>query len=278
MIDSFYRLPRLLRMTTVVSAVGLYSAYLLQVRMRLCLQPHRPSHRLALADRAADRAHRHAALAAEAQRLHKTKGGHGRPRTSSDLELRHRFSVGSLFILVGRHPRWLSLQDALPRLPVPSLEHTRDQLLETVRPIVNDHQYIQCQKAFSAFMQPDGEGQQLQARAPASHRRAPLSTRRARFVPVPVARPLRAQALLLREHQRKPRSSWLADWFLEYKYLRKREPLVYFSNWSPPPPPPCAALFAAPLMRVCRGACAVLRFGGRAGTGSTGRIRRAKGR
>ena len=210
--------------------------------------------------------------------LHKTKGGHGRPRTSSDLELRHCFYVGSLFILVGRHPRWLSLQDALPRLPVPSLEHTRDQLLETVRPIVNDHQYIQCQKAFSAFMQPDGEGKQLQARAPASHRRAPLSTRREPFVPVPVARPLRAQALLLREHQRKPRSSWLADWFLEYKYLRKREPLVYFSNWSPPPPPPCAALFAVPLMRVCRGACAVLRFGGRAGTGSTGRIRRAKGR
>jgi hypothetical protein len=39
------------------------------------------------------------------------------------------------------------------------------------------------------------------------------------------------QALLLQERQRKPRSSWLHDWFVEYKYLRKREPLVYFSNW-----------------------------------------------
>ena len=108
--------------------------------------------------------------------LHKTKGGHGQPRTSSDLELRHRFYVGSLFILVGRHPRYLTLQDALPRLPVPSLEHTRDQLLETVRPIVNDHQYIQCQKAFHTFMQPGGEGQRLQAMPSAGSSRPSPST------------------------------------------------------------------------------------------------------
>ena len=43
-IDSFYRLPRMLRVTTIVSVVGLYSAYLIRVRLRPTCNPRRPSY------------------------------------------------------------------------------------------------------------------------------------------------------------------------------------------------------------------------------------------
>jgi carnitine O-acetyltransferase len=58
----------------------------------------------------------------------------------------------------------LRFQRELPRLPVPKLDETCALYLGLVRPLLGDREHAKTQRAVDEFAEPDGAGQQLQAR------------------------------------------------------------------------------------------------------------------
>ncbi|XP_067937012.1 choline O-acetyltransferase-like [Watersipora subatra] len=61
------------------------------------------------------------------------------------------------------YPEW-NLKASLPKLPVPSLEHTLSMYLKVLRPITSDEQYENAQKLVKDFQVEGGEGETLQKR------------------------------------------------------------------------------------------------------------------
>ena len=55
-------------------------------------------------------------------------------------------------ILGGRNPKLYSYQASLPRLPVPSLQHTIKKYLKSVRPILADDAYAEIVKLSQTFL------------------------------------------------------------------------------------------------------------------------------
>ena len=55
-------------------------------------------------------------------------------------------------------------QALLPKLPVPSLDHTLQMYLKVLRPITSDAQYEKAKQLVKTFQAEGGEGARLQSR------------------------------------------------------------------------------------------------------------------
>jgi carnitine O-acetyltransferase len=97
------------------------------------------------------------------------------------------------------HPKskTFGFQKVLPPLPVPTLEETCEKYLQTVRTLLTDEEFLRTKVAVTEFQRPGGVGEQLQ------------------------------EALLERAQRSR---NWLAEWWLDYAYLLRREPLICV-NW-----------------------------------------------
>lgn len=55
-----------------------------------------------------------------------------------------------------------SLQDSLPKLPVPTLQETKDKLIQWIEPLVTEEQYTESKAVIEGFFAADGAGEKLQ--------------------------------------------------------------------------------------------------------------------
>ncbi|XP_013415789.1 carnitine O-acetyltransferase isoform X2 [Lingula anatina] len=88
-----------------------------------------------------------------------------------------------------------SIQQQLPRLPVPSIEQTLDKYLKSVRPLLSDEEYNQTQTIVADFAKDPGP---------------------------------KLQEMLLKKAE--TTDNWLADWWLHVAYLGFRMPVVIHSS------------------------------------------------
>lgn len=58
----------------------------------------------------------------------------------------------------------LRFEDSLPRLPVPSLDETAKRYLKSVHPLLTAQEYQSTEAAVAKFIQPGGQGEELQKR------------------------------------------------------------------------------------------------------------------
>lgn len=116
--------------------------------------------------------------------------------TSSQLK-----ATGAPFRLIDMKNKQgtFSLDDTLPRLPIPTLEETAALYLKSLKPLLNPTEFERSQKAVEEFIKPNGLGQTLQNR-------------------------------LKNVDQEEP-YSWLERWWLRVAYHSWREPLIVNSNW-----------------------------------------------
>ncbi|KAI8820719.1 acyltransferase ChoActase/COT/CPT [Fimicolochytrium jonesii] len=96
-------------------------------------------------------------------------------------------------------PKTFSLQETLPRLPIPPLEETAARYLQTLVPILTPEEYKKSEAIVHDFIKPGGLGHDLQTR--------------------------------LREHDRREPNSWLERWWLSLAYHGWREAVMINSNW-----------------------------------------------
>ncbi|XP_069696475.1 peroxisomal carnitine O-octanoyltransferase [Periplaneta americana] len=101
-----------------------------------------------------------------------------------------------LFVLPEGDPtRTFANDELLPPLPVPSLRHTLDRYLDSVKPFLNENELRETTKCVAEFER--GVGQRLHAK-------------------------------LLQRAQRE--RNWLEKWWEEMAYLRNRQPLLPFTS------------------------------------------------
>ena len=94
----------------------------------------------------------------------------------------------------------LRFEDSLPRLPVPTLQETSDRYLKSVRPLLNESEYENTQKAVKAFVELGSVGEQLQKR--------------------------------LRARREDPRHrNWIYEWWNDAAYLSYRDPVVPYVSY-----------------------------------------------
>ncbi|MCH9612425.1 MAG: hypothetical protein S4CHLAM102_09150 [Chlamydiia bacterium] len=93
-----------------------------------------------------------------------------------------------------KHPGTFDLQNRLPNLPLPSLDHVRTLYLRTVRPLLTDPEYAATERAVNTYC--DGQGKITHARL---------------------------------EAERKLRPNWLTPYW-DKMYLANRSPLSMSSN------------------------------------------------
>ncbi|CBN79817.1 Carnitine/choline O-acyltransferase [Ectocarpus siliculosus] len=93
-----------------------------------------------------------------------------------------------------------SLQDSLPRLPLPTLEETFARYLVSIEPLADQEEYKATAAAAREFLRPGGLGERLQAR-------------------------------LARRSIDRHDSSWLAEWWNKLGYLDDRGPTVFFVSY-----------------------------------------------
>ncbi|XP_061163747.1 carnitine O-acetyltransferase-like isoform X2 [Saccostrea echinata] len=98
---------------------------------------------------------------------------------------------GKLFV-----GRMFSVQDSLPKLPVPPLEQTLQKYLRSVRPLLTDEEYVNTQKVVEDFKRDPGP---------------------------------KLQSLLEKRAQKE--TNWLSDWWTNTAYLEFRQPVTV--NVSP---------------------------------------------
>ncbi|XP_046547612.1 carnitine O-acetyltransferase-like isoform X1 [Haliotis rubra] len=91
--------------------------------------------------------------------------------------------------------RMFSVQDSLPRLPLPQIDQTLQKYLRTVQPLVNADDYRHTEKLVEAFKK--SPGPELQA---------------------------------LLEKRATEKVNWLSDWWKDVAYLSIRTPVVIASN------------------------------------------------
>ncbi|KAI7898886.1 acyltransferase ChoActase/COT/CPT [Cokeromyces recurvatus] len=94
----------------------------------------------------------------------------------------------------------LKYQANLPKLPVPALSATLQKYLKTVRPLLDDTQYSQTEKAVKEFEQPGGLGHELQKR-------------------------------LLARANDPTIVNWMEDWWLDSAYMGYRDPVVIYVSY-----------------------------------------------
>jgi carnitine O-acetyltransferase len=94
----------------------------------------------------------------------------------------------------------LKYQANLPKLPVPALGATLEKYLKSIRPLVDDKEYKETEKAVKDFEAPGGLGLQLQERL------------LARFNDPSVV-------------------NWLEDWWLDQAYMGYRDPVVIYVSY-----------------------------------------------
>nr|XP_011435097.2 carnitine O-acetyltransferase isoform X2 [Crassostrea gigas] len=92
--------------------------------------------------------------------------------------------------------RMFSVQDSLPKLPVPALDQTLQKYLRSVRPLLTDEEYAKTQKIVEDFNRDPGP---------------------------------KLQTLLEKRAQRE--TNWLSDWWTNVAYLEFRQPVTV--NVSP---------------------------------------------
>lgn len=56
-----------------------------------------------------------------------------------------------------------AVEDTLPKLPVPDLQHTMARYLETLQPILNERMYARTKSLVNEFGRENGTGEKLQA-------------------------------------------------------------------------------------------------------------------
>jgi len=93
-------------------------------------------------------------------------------------------------------PLLYSNQDALPKLPVPSLDQTCSKYLQSVAPLLSPEEYSQMQKLVASFKKNEGR---------------------------------RLQRYLILKSWLTP--NYVSDWWLNYVYLRGRSPIIINSNY-----------------------------------------------
>jgi carnitine O-palmitoyltransferase 1 len=101
-----------------------------------------------------------------------------------------------LKILGGRNPLTYSFQDALPRLPVPTLKETIERYLKSVHPLLDEEKYVEVEKMAKQFMEKEGKKFQLY--------------------------------LTLKSWWA---SNYVTDWWEKYVYLKGRTSLMINSNY-----------------------------------------------
>ncbi|XP_031570096.1 peroxisomal carnitine O-octanoyltransferase-like isoform X2 [Actinia tenebrosa] len=107
--------------------------------------------------------------------------------------------MGSNTRLSQKEEKTFQYQDSLPRLPVPSLEQTCNKYLESVKPLVNETDYLQTDFLINEFK--NGVGKELQKK-------------------------------LLQKGQEQ--RNWLEKWWEEEGYLRPRYPITPYVNIGGP--------------------------------------------
>eukprot|EP00010_Vexillifera_abyssalis_P000339 CAMPEP_0201552422 /NCGR_PEP_ID=MMETSP0173_2-20130828/16046_1 /ASSEMBLY_ACC=CAM_ASM_000268 /TAXON_ID=218659 /ORGANISM="Vexillifera sp., Strain DIVA3 564/2" /LENGTH=633 /DNA_ID=CAMNT_0047962907 /DNA_START=318 /DNA_END=2219 /DNA_ORIENTATION=+ len=133
-----------------------------------------------------------------------------------------------LQMLIGSRPKLWSLQSVIPKLPVPSLEHTCEQYLRSVEPLLTTEEFAATKKAVHEFhASPDAIGHQL-------------------------------NAALIQRYQDPSIDNWLSEYWERFAYLRTREPLQISSNWYGVDRPHPAAQDL--LSRASMGVVAILTF------------------
>ncbi|KAL5260125.1 hypothetical protein ACHWQZ_G010297 [Mnemiopsis leidyi] len=104
--------------------------------------------------------------------------------------------MGICKVIIGRRPKLMSLQNCMPKLPVPSVSETMNRYLLTVRPFVNDEEYARLRNLAEEFQ--TGLGKRLQ------------------------------RYLWVKSWWS---SNYVSDWWEQYVYLRGRSPLMINSNY-----------------------------------------------
>jgi hypothetical protein len=110
------------------------------------------------------------------------------------LRIAYKGNKGALLVLKmigGKKPSLFAFQDMLPNLPVPQLKDTLRKWLESVEHLVSEEDFRKAQAA-AAELEASAEGTRLQ-------------------------RILKKRAAT--------QDNWLAEWWLEFAYLRQRAPL-----------------------------------------------------
>lgn len=103
---------------------------------------------------------------------------------------------GLLQLIHGRNPLTYAFQEALPRLPLPSLRDTCEKYLESVHPILDQEEYTAVEKMAQAFLKKDGPTLQRYL-----HFKSWWS------------------------------SNYVTDWWEEYVYMKGRSSLMINSNY-----------------------------------------------
>lgn len=89
----------------------------------------------------------------------------------------------------------LRFQNSLPKLPVPALQSTLQKYLNSVRPLLSEHDYLKTERLVKDFEAPGGIGLKLQERL--------------------VAYASNPEVV-----------NWLEDWWLDQAYMGYRDPVV----------------------------------------------------
>ncbi|GAB6018551.1 hypothetical protein CHUAL_000246 [Chamberlinius hualienensis] len=122
--------------------------------------------------------------------MYEPRGG-GKP-----MSLKSKLWLLLVKILSARKPQLYSFQGSIPSLPVPSLDHTMNAYLRSVRPLLDDEKYNRMAKLADEFKK--GIAKKLQ------------------------------RYLVLKSWFT---SNYVSDWWEEYVYLRSRTPLMVNSNF-----------------------------------------------
>ncbi|KAJ3022217.1 hypothetical protein HKX48_006739 [Thoreauomyces humboldtii] len=96
-------------------------------------------------------------------------------------------------------PKTFSLQDTLPRLPIPELKDTARLYLQTLRPVLTPEEYTQSEANVTEFIKAGGAGEIRQTR--------------------------------LHQVDKEEPNSWLERWWLSLAYHGWREAVMINSNW-----------------------------------------------
>lgn len=146
--------------------------------------------------------------------LYRDSGQTGGPKTSSNIQIRQRIYLATLWLLwktIGWEKRLLSghwrrsktyaVQDTLPPLPVPKLRDTFRRFLDSVRPIWPAEKYDEMVHVVQELGAAGGAGERIQ------------------------------RELVRRAHSLRMQGSWIEEWWEKERLLKSRLPLPVFSNW-----------------------------------------------
>lgn len=94
----------------------------------------------------------------------------------------------------------LRFEDALPSLPIPSLEETSQRYLKSVHPLLDKRRFANTRRAVEEFISPTGKGPELQRRLQA-------------------------------RHDDPKHKNWLYEWWNDTAYLSYRDPVVPYVSY-----------------------------------------------